>query len=266
MRAIDLKILHALSTIAPKQSKPTERTMKRVQQLLDYMHSNQNAVIRFRSSDMILNVHSDAIYLSSGSGRSRAGGYFFMGSLPRDGKPIRLSGNIAVTCAILKLVAFSADEAELGALFLNTKEARINQLTLAKLGHPQPQSPIHIDNTTAVGILNNTIKRQRSRAMDMRYFWLLDQETNKYFKFYYQPGQENLADYPSKAHTGTIHTHVRPYYLHMDSSPNLLTHVGKPSARRGCTEILGDTYYKVIPLPRITRRTLLQRDPPSWYS
>ena len=85
--------------------------MKRVQQLLDYMHTNPNAVIRFRSSDMILNVHSDASYLSEGSGRSQAGGYFFMGSLPRDGEPIGLNGNISVTCAILKLVASSAAEA-----------------------------------------------------------------------------------------------------------------------------------------------------------
>ena len=112
------------------------------------------------------------------------------------------------------------------------------RLTLSKLGHPHPQNPIHIDNTTAAVIVNNTIKRQRSRAMEMRYFWLLDQEKNKYFKFYYQPGQENLVDYPSKAHTGTINTHVRPYYLHMDSSPILLTRADIPSARRGCTEII----------------------------
>ena len=45
------------------------------------------------------------------------------GSLPHYGEPIQLNGNIAVTCAILKLVASSAAEAELGALFLNTKKA-----------------------------------------------------------------------------------------------------------------------------------------------
>ena len=67
-RAIDLTILHALSTIASDQSKPTEHTMKRAQQLLDYMHYNLNVVIRFRSSGMIINVHSDASYLSAGSG------------------------------------------------------------------------------------------------------------------------------------------------------------------------------------------------------
>ena len=164
---IDLTILHALSAIASEQSKPTELTMKRVQQLLEYLNNNPKAVTRFRSSDMILNVHSDASYSSAGNGCSRAGGYFFMGSIPREGKPIHLNGNIVVTCAILKLVASSAAEAELGALFLNTKEARIVRLTLAELGHPQPQTPIHIDNTTTVGIVNNTIKRQRSRAMEM---------------------------------------------------------------------------------------------------
>ena len=163
--AIDLTILHALSAIASEQSKPTERTMKRVQQLLDYLNTNPKAVIRFRSSYMILSVHSDASYLSVGNGRSRSGGYFFMGSLPREGKPIHLNGSIAVTCAILKHVASSAAKVELGALFLNTKESRIVRLTLAKLGHPQPQTPIHIDNTTTVGIVNNTIKRQQSRAM-----------------------------------------------------------------------------------------------------
>jgi len=40
--------------------------------------------------------------------------------------------------------------------------------------------------------------------MEMQYFWLLDGETQQYFKFYYQPGLENLGDYPSKHHTADI--------------------------------------------------------------
>ena len=59
-----------------------------------------------------------------------------MGSLPHKGEPIHLNGNIAVTCAILKIVAYYAAEAEIGALFLNTKESRIVRPTLAELGHP----------------------------------------------------------------------------------------------------------------------------------
>jgi hypothetical protein len=82
--------------------------------------------------------------------------------MPQDSEPIQLNGNIAVTCAILKIVAASADEAELGELLVNTKEARIIHLVLAKLGHPQPPTPMHNDNTTTVGIVNKNIKRQRS--------------------------------------------------------------------------------------------------------
>jgi hypothetical protein len=85
---------------------------------------------------------------------------FFLGSLPRNGDPIKLNGAIHVTCTILKLIAASAAEAELGALFLNAQEEKVFQLILAKLGHPQPPTGIHINNTTTVSIVNNTIKRQ----------------------------------------------------------------------------------------------------------
>ena len=122
---------------------------------------------------------SDASYLSAKNARSRAGGFYFLGSVPEEGKPIFLNGAIHVLCQILKLVTASAAEAELGALFLNAQEAKIMRITLEELGHKQSPIPISIDNTTTVGIVNNTIKRQKSRSMEMRYFWLLDQEAQK---------------------------------------------------------------------------------------
>ena len=266
-RAVDLTILLALSDIAGQQENPTERTMQRVHQLLDYMHTHPDAIIRYRASDMILNVHSDASYLTAGKARSRAGGYFFLGSLPSNTQAITLNGNILITCTILKLVAASAAEAELGALFLNAQQAKILRLTLHELGHPQPPTPIHVDNTTAIGIVNSTIKRQRSRAMEMRYFWLLDQEVQKQFHFNYHPGQENLGDYPTKHHTGPIHAHVRPYYLHETSSPTQLIRAAKPSSRRGCAETLGDPYVRQVPLPRLpgNRNLGAKRSSPSEY-
>jgi hypothetical protein len=87
--------------------------------------------------------------------------------------------------------------------------------------------------------------------MEMRYFWLLDGESQRQFKFYWQLGQENLGDYPSKHHTAEVHQHVRPYYVHMDKSPTLLPRAIKPSTRQGCAEILGDLYSKKFPLPSI---------------
>ena len=67
-RAVGMTNLHALSEIASQQAKPTKRTMARVKQLLDYMHTHPDAKIRFRSSDMILNVYSDVSYLTASRG------------------------------------------------------------------------------------------------------------------------------------------------------------------------------------------------------
>ncbi len=152
--------------------------MKRVNQFLDYMWTHTDAIIRYSASDMILNVHSDTSYLSAPKACSHASGYFFLGSLLRNGDNIKLNGAIHVTCTILKLAAASAAEAKLGALFLNAQETKVFRLVLAKLGHQQPPTPIHINNKTTVGIINNTIERQQSRSMEMRYFWLLDGDCN----------------------------------------------------------------------------------------
>jgi hypothetical protein len=95
----------------------------------------------------------------------------------------------------------------------------------------------------------------------MRYFLLLDGKTQRYFKFYYQPGLKNLGNYPSKHHTANIHQHIRPYYVHMNNSPTLLPRAMKPSTRQGCAEILGDPYSKTPPLPSIGNFSCLANSP-----
>ena len=67
-------------------------------------------------------------------------------------------------------VMSSAAEAEIGATFLNSQETVPIRTTLAELGHPQPPTPIHVDNSTAAGFANNTIKQKRSQAIDMRFY------------------------------------------------------------------------------------------------
>jgi hypothetical protein len=84
---------------------------------------------------------------------------FFMGWMPKDGEPIQLNGAFHVSTTIMRFVVASTAEAKLGALYHNCRTGIIFQLTLAKMGHPQPRTPIHCNNTTAVGIVNSTIKR-----------------------------------------------------------------------------------------------------------
>ena len=249
-RGVDSTPLTALSTIGSEQAHATEKTVSDTKHLLDYLATNPNAKIRYYASEMILNVHSDASYLSESRARSRASGRFFLGSLPQPNEPIKLNGPIHDLCVILQLVAASAAEAELGALFLNTAQAKIIRLILEELGHPQPPTPIHCDNLTAVGIVNDTVKKQRSRAMEMRYFWVCDQVKNGHVKVYWYPGLENLADY-SKHHEERHHVKVRPIYLHMQNSPRTLMRAPAPSVLRGCVGIKARGYARGRPMPTI---------------
>eukprot|EP00804_Cyclotella_cryptica_P009435 CCRYP_017331-RA/>CCRYP_017331-RA protein AED:0.34 eAED:0.34 QI:0/0/0/1/0/0/2/0/180 len=93
----------------------------------------------------------------------RAAGIFFLGSLPKTNQLIKLNGAIIILCTIVKFVATCAAEAELGALLFSAKEAKTMRLTLEELGHSQPPNPIHCDNSTTVGIVDNTVKWQKSR-------------------------------------------------------------------------------------------------------
>lgn len=260
-RAVDNTILVGLSAIASEQTNATQLTKKRCDQLLDYCATHPNAVVRYRASSMVLNIHSDASYLSETKARSRIAGHFFLGDVPTNNKPIKLNGAIYVFCGILKFVVASAAEAELGGLFLNCKEGKILRLVLQELSHPQPPTPIHCDNATATGIANDSIKKQRSRSMEMRFFWVTDQVRTKAFDVRWHPGQENLADYFTKHFDTTHHIAVRPWYLHTNESPLVLPRAATPTSLRGCVGTLPDGYVRTSPLPRIDTRTYLRVPP-----
>jgi hypothetical protein len=107
----------------------------------------------------------------------------------------------------------SAAEAELGALFLNVKEAVYLRQILTEMGHSRPRTPIQTDNTTAEGVINNKIQPKRTKAMDMRFHWLRYREAQGQFKIYWRPGGTNLADYFTKHHPPAHHVNVRAEFL-----------------------------------------------------
>ncbi len=161
-RAVDMTVLMALSTIAAEQTKATTKTMSRCSQLLDYLAANSDAKVRYHASasDMVLNIQSDASYLTEAKARSRLCRHFFMGWVPRNGEPIKLNGAFHVSANIMGFVVASAAEAELRALYHNCQTAIVFHDILNDMGHPQLKTPVHCDNATAVGIANNTLKRQ----------------------------------------------------------------------------------------------------------
>ena len=214
-RAVDNTLLVALSDIASRQAKATDLTAKDTTRLLDYCATNPNAILRFHASDMILKGHSDASYLNASKARSRVGGHFYLGN--REPTPDLYNGAILNPVGILRHVASSASEAEIGGLFVNLKEALVLRQTLNDMGYPQPTTPIQTDNSTAAGLANNTIKQNKSRHIDMRYHWIRDRVVQGQFNIFWDAGSNNLADYFTKHHAPRHHQTMRPVYIHSHS-------------------------------------------------
>ena len=70
-RALEATMLPALGSIASQHANPTEWTMQKAKQLLDYSATHPDAIITYRDSDMVLDGHSSASYLSESGSRSR---------------------------------------------------------------------------------------------------------------------------------------------------------------------------------------------------
>jgi hypothetical protein len=157
-RAVDPTVLMPLNDIATEQTKATEKTQAVTNQLLDYLATHLDATIRYHASDMILHIHSDASYLSVSNARSRLGGLFFLGN--KSPEQDTLNGYILNIASVIKNVVASAAESEVGACFHNSQSGAPLRVTLMELGHTQPPTPLCTNNSTAFGILNETIKQK----------------------------------------------------------------------------------------------------------
>ena len=78
------------------------------------------------------------------------------------------NGVVLTIAKIIKAVMSSAAEAELGALFINRKEAIPARQSLEVMGHTQPPTPIHKYNTTTHGVVTNNIVSKLLNSMGMR--------------------------------------------------------------------------------------------------
>ena len=247
-RAVDPTMLTALSTIATEQSQGTQNTKDKAEHFLKYAASHPDATIKFFKSDMILKVHSDASYLSERQGRSRAGGHFYLGNREDHADPP--NGPILNTTGILANVMSAASEAEATALFTNMKEGVIQRIALEEMQWPQPPTPITVDNSTAAGLAWDTIKANKSRAMDMRLDWIQDRAQQQQFLVTWAPGKLNKADYFTKLHAPIHHRRMRFVYLHPPSPLNNPAHLSH--ANLSCGGVLKPGVHPRVGNPEVT--------------
>jgi hypothetical protein len=220
-RAVDSTMLAAIGTIGCSQASATKTTLDEITHLLNYCATHPDAVVKYNASDMVLHTDSDAAYLVAPKARSRVAGYHYLSSKPEQpgppspgDPPPPINGPIDVLCNIMREVLSSASEAEICGVFRNGKAACPIRATLEELGHPQPPTVIVTDNTTAAGIANDSVKQKRSKAIDMRFYWIRDRVRQGQFYVHWRRGATNKADYFSKHHPAAHHRAIRSTYLY----------------------------------------------------
>ncbi len=154
-RAVDSTLLCPISAIASQSSKPTTDTMQQTLQLLDYLATQEDAVLSYHASDMLLAVHSNASYLSEPKACSRANGHFFLSSdttIPPN------NGAVLSIAHIINNVISSATKAELAGLYIMARKALYIRIILEELGHKQPLTPLQTDNAMADAVINGKVQ------------------------------------------------------------------------------------------------------------
>ena len=115
---------------------------------LDFCATHLDAKLRYTASEMILHVKSDASYLTEPGAHSRGGGHHYLSNHADD--PAFFNGAILNIAKILRNVLASAAESKVACLFVNTKEAVPLRTALEEMGHPQPATPVAMDNIVLI--------------------------------------------------------------------------------------------------------------------
>ena len=147
-RAVNNKLIVALSIIGFQQSSATIETEDAIEQLIDYVATYPDNGIIFRKSGMILATHADAGFLKKHKSRRKSGAHVF----PSENNPKpKLNGPVLTIAQIIKYVMASTAGDEMETLYITAKNMIQLHKTLIEMGWPQPMSPIQTDNSTSSG-------------------------------------------------------------------------------------------------------------------
>ncbi len=200
-RAVDPSMLPGLNEVSVQQSNPTKATQRKVHQLLDYVALHSNAVLRYHASAMVLHIDSDAAYLVLPQAKSRIAGHYYLSNDSTYTATIQPNGPIFTEyCSLCHVVASSA-EAETSALFHNAQNGIPICHLLKSLGHPQPPTALKTNNQVSAAFVNQVMRHKKSKAWDMRLWWLKDKMVQNHFKMFWDKGANNWADYFNAAMT-----------------------------------------------------------------
>ena len=136
------------------QAAAIKATNDAIKQLLDYAATYSSDGITFLANNMVLAAHSNAAYLNVTKARCRAGTNIM---LSEDIPVPTYNGPILTIANIIRNVISLAVEGKLAGIFICAKDMVPLRKALIEMGWTLKKSPIQCDNSTDVGVANETI-------------------------------------------------------------------------------------------------------------
>jgi hypothetical protein len=180
-------ILPATCALASEQASLTLSTMTRLQRLLGYVAAHPDGRKIFRALDMLLRVLSDASFLSHPNAGSVAGGLSCFG-IYDDNDWVNHSISFHST-RIPVVCSFVAEAQYYAGLYAATRIATEERKILAKMGHPQPATPLFCNSVVVIGIAADTVQQRMSKTTDMDLHWIRDRVRQGHFRVLFICGQ-----------------------------------------------------------------------------
>jgi hypothetical protein len=180
-------ITYAVNQVARKMENPTEGDWKNVKRIFRYLSGTKDLGLTYTKDDEKIVGYSDASYASMPDRKSTSGYLFIMNN-----------GAITWRSKRQPVVATSSMEAEYIALASAAKEALWIRKIAMELHQQEEKMVIMEDNQACIKFARDAIHNDRTKHIDVRYFFVRDRVEKNQLQLLYCPTTEMLADMLTK--------------------------------------------------------------------
>eukprot|EP00804_Cyclotella_cryptica_P010975 CCRYP_016691-RC/>CCRYP_016691-RC protein AED:0.38 eAED:0.38 QI:0/0/0/1/0/0/2/0/391 len=208
-RAVDPTLLCPISAIASQSSKPTVETLKQTKQLLDYIATQDEAVLTYNASDMVLAIHSDASYLSEPAHAAEQEDISFSHPMQKSHTTTEPSSTLPTSSNM----SWPLPRSRTGGTLHHGPRGSLHPYYPGRTWphttcHPAPNRQLHRGRRRQWKDPTQT-DQSHGHAIPLA----RDRECQEQFRIYWRPGKLNYADYWTKHHPVTHHQHIRQEFI-----------------------------------------------------
>lgn len=199
-KRVKIEILTAVSFLTTRVKDPSVDDMKKLARVLRYLKGTKDLKLTLRCHDISqLICYVDAAHYVHVDGKGHSGVLFTMGE-----------GAFYNSSRKQRLVAKSSTEAELIAISDGLSQAIWLRNLLGAQGYDMKPIILYQDNMSTITLIKKgKSTSERTRHVDLRYFFIADRVKNNEVVVKYMPTKEMLADLHTKPLQGALFREMR---------------------------------------------------------